>query len=69
MSALPSPGDRVRMVGVMPNDPCPIEVGTEGTVTGLGPDTSHWHMTQQIYVDWDNGRTLILLATDPYEIL
>jgi hypothetical protein len=44
-----------------PNDPCPVESGTEGTVTGGNGS--------QIYVDWDNGRSLILLTTDYYEVI
>ncbi|MGE0342586.1 MAG: DUF4314 domain-containing protein [Porticoccaceae bacterium] len=55
---------RVRMVGVMPNDPDPIEVGTEGTVTQDGPNEFG-----QIDVKWDSGRTLMLLANDPFEII
>ena len=54
-------GTRVEMVGLMPNDPCPVEVGTKGTVTGGN--------AAQIYVDWDNGRTLILLPRDPYRVI
>lgn len=55
------------MVGVMPNDPDPIPVGTEGTVTG-GSEPS-FNMAGQIWVEWDNGRSLILLTTDPYTIV
>lgn len=54
-------GTRVQMTGLMPDDPCPIEVGTEGTVTGGNGG--------QIWVDWDNGRALILLTTDPYRVV
>lgn len=59
----PEMGDRVRMTGVMPNDPAPIEVGTEGTITYVG------HEFGQYGVAWDNGRSLMLLAKDPFVIL
>lgn len=62
---LPKAGDRIRVTGVLPDDPCPVEVGAEGTVTGVNDG---WDLTQ-ITVDWDCGRTLMLLATDPFEIL
>ena len=57
---LPDVGTRVRLVS-MPDDPDPIAPGTEGTVTyvnrwGSLPDST------QIAVDWDNGRSLMLLA-------
>lgn len=67
MSPLPLPGDRVVMVGLMPNDPCPIPVGTQGTVTEVNPHV--FEGSQQIYVEWDDDRSLILLSTDPFEIL
>lgn len=52
-------GTRVRLVE-MGADPDPIEVGTEGTVTG--------GTGAQVWVDWDNGRTLNLLVDiDKYE--
>lgn len=61
-------GDRIKMTGVMPNDPDPVPVGTEGTVTGVSHDVG------QIYVDWDedadgNARSLILLTSDPFRVL
>lgn len=55
-------GDRVRMVGVMPGDPNPVEVGAEGTVQGMR-GTGHY---AQIEVLWDNGRQLMLLPGDPF---
>lgn len=65
---IPKEGDRVKMTGVMPNDPAPMEVGAEGTVTEINkafyPDQA-----AQIYVDWDNGRSLILLSSDPFRVL
>ena len=54
-------GTRVRVTGIMPNEPCPIPVGTEGTVTGGNGG--------QIWVKWDSDRALILLPTDPYEVI
>lgn len=49
---LPVPtGTRIRLLS-MPDDPDPIPSGTEGTVTGGNG--------AQMYVDWDNGRSLIL---------
>lgn len=60
---LPDVDDRVKMIGLMPDDPNPIPVGTEGTVIKVVPEVG------QIYVHWDNGSKLILLTTDPYKIL
>lgn len=60
---IPSPGDRVRMTGVMPNDPAPLPVGATGTVLEANETTG------QIFVNWDSGSGLILLASDPFEIL
>lgn len=55
-------GTRVRVTGVMPNDPSPMPVGATGTVTGGNGE--------QIWVAWDNSaRTLILLPDDPYEVI
>lgn len=45
-------GKRIRLTR-MPNDPDPIPVGSEGTVTGGNGG--------QMYVDWDCGRSLILI--------
>jgi hypothetical protein len=61
-------GDRVRMTGVMPNDPDPLPVGLEGTVTGTYPAVN------QIHVKWDEddrgrSRSLILLYDDPFEVV
>lgn len=54
-------GTRVEVTGVMPDDPAPMEVGARGTVIGGNGG--------QIWVLWDNGRSLILLTTDPYRVL
>jgi hypothetical protein len=54
-------GARVELTGTQPEDPAPMPVGSRGTVTGGNGS--------QIFVKWDNGRTLILLATDPYRVV
>jgi hypothetical protein len=46
-------GTRIELVS-MGDDPDPVEPGTRGTVTGGNGD--------QVFVEWDNGRTLILLV-------
>ena len=63
-------GDRVRITGIMPNEPAPLRVGLEGTVTTvMNPGTS----IEQIVVDWDlsegetRPRSLMLLPSDPFE--
>ncbi|WP_181273657.1 DUF4314 domain-containing protein [Brevibacterium oceani] len=63
MKKPPEAGDRVRITSTMPEDPDPIRVGTEGTVREVHVDVG------QIRVDWDGGRTLILLTSDPFEIV
>jgi outer membrane usher protein FimD/PapC len=45
-------GKRIRLT-LMVNDPDPVPIGSEGTVTGGNG--------AQMYVDWDNGRSLILI--------
>lgn len=58
---------RVRLIS-MPNDPDPIPVGTEGTVVG-GYDDPYGDLSQ-IWVKWDNGRTLNLIpGVDMWEAL
>lgn len=58
---IPAPGARVRATGLM-DDPDPIPVGNTGTV--------RWATEHQIKVDWDEGdRALMLLPTDPFEVL
>jgi len=56
-------GDRIRLLA-MPADQDPIPVGTRGTVTfvnnGIFP---------QIGVAWDNGRTLMLVPCDSFEVI
>lgn len=54
-------GARIRLVR-MGEDPDPIEIGATGTVTGGNG--------AQMYVDWDNGRSLILaVGIDRWEVL
>ena len=69
--ALPLPvGTRVRLID-MPNDPNPVQPGTLGTVHG-GVVDAGWHRTarSQIWVKWDDGRTLSLLpGIDRYEVV
>ncbi|MBF6215764.1 DUF4314 domain-containing protein [Nocardia puris] len=60
----PRVGDRIRITGLMPDDPAPPEIGTTGTVTRIPSSCPG-----QIFVDWDDGRALILLESDPFEIL
>lgn len=55
-------GTRIELTGPMRNDPDPIPVGSRGTITGGNGS--------QLFVNWDNGRTLILLPDeDPYRVL
>lgn len=62
MTSLPTVGERVRVTGIMPEDPYPMEIGAEGTVVGVTVSS----LGAQIDVDWDNGRTLFLLENDPF---
>jgi hypothetical protein len=46
----------------MPDDPDPVAVGSEGTVVGGNGG--------QLWVRWDNGRTLsLIVGVDRYEVL
>lgn len=64
MSTELQPGDRVQITGTMPNDPDPLPVGTTGTVVRVLVSS------RQADVDWDNGRTLLLLLdVDPYRVI
>lgn len=65
---IPKKGDRVRMTGIMPEDPSPMEVGAEGTVSEINK-SYYPDQAAQIYVDWDNGRSLILLSSDPFMVI
>jgi hypothetical protein len=59
-------GARVRLLS-MPNDPNPIEPGSEGTINYVGKFPGEG---QQIGVDWDSGRTLMLIVgEDDFELV
>jgi len=67
----PQVGDRVRVTGIMHDDPAPLPVGLEGTVTAVTPEG--WTL-QQYTVAWDaepgkRPRTLMLLPHDPFVIV
>jgi hypothetical protein len=63
----PNIGDRVRITGVMRDDPNPRPIGAKGTVDWLGQFTDE--LTSQIGVAWDDGSRLILLPDDPFEVI
>ena len=58
---IPRPGDRIRLLSML-EDPNPIPVGQVGTVVGVARHGGNdaW---DQIDVEWDNGRALMLLLT------
>lgn len=59
-------GDRIRLIN-MPDDPNPIPVGSEGTVTSVNQYTI---IAKQVSVKWDSGRMLMLLpGIDTYEVI
>jgi len=55
-------GDRIILVEML-DDPCPIEPGTQGTVASVH------HNVGQIHVKWDNGRSLMLVPPDQFDII
>lgn len=57
----PQVGDRIRLIA-MQDDPDPIEPGSTGMVTGVIRHGEGREMWLQIDVDWDNGRTLMLVS-------
>ena len=60
-------GDRVRVTGVMSDDPSPMEVGAEGTVSSVFNAGTPF---EQISVRWDKpGRSLMLLPGDPFTVI
>jgi hypothetical protein len=65
MRTTPAKGDRVRVTAPLPHDIDTVDVGADGTVTHVF-DHGSWF---QISVAWDNGRRLMLLYIDPYEML
>ena len=57
-------GDRIRLLS-MPDDPDPLPIGATGMVVGIteGP-------MAQVGVDWDNGRSLMLIpGVDQVEVI
>lgn len=60
----PSPlpiGTRLELIA-MPGDPDPVPTGSRGTVVGGNGE--------QVWVDWDNGRSLMLIpGTDRWRVL
>jgi hypothetical protein len=54
-------GDRVKVVGRM-DDPHPLEIGLEGTITGFS------EFAGQVHVKWDNGRSLMLLLPEDLRV-
>lgn len=61
----PKVGDKVRVVGIMPDDPDPLPVGLEGVVTYVSPPGP----LEQYRVEWEGSRSLMLLPHDPFIIL
>ncbi|QGZ16762.1 hypothetical protein PBI_DEWDROP_115 [Microbacterium phage Dewdrop] len=65
-------GDRVKITGILPNDPAPLPIGLEGTVSNVMNQSTS---IEQIQVDWDlwegedRPRSLMLLPTDPFEVV
>ena len=61
MPYIPEKGDRIRLTGMMRDDPDPVPAGTEGTVTFASwVNLNHGYM--QVGVNWDNGRSLGLVC-------
>lgn len=55
-------GTRIEITGRMPDEPDLLPIGSTGTVTGGNGG--------QLHVQWDNGRTLMLLVgRDPYRVV
>lgn len=58
------PNDRIRLTH-MGKDPHPIKPGTVGTV-----ESAHWFQNNwQVYVRWDNGRSLGLVMPPDKAVL
>jgi hypothetical protein len=53
-------GDRVEMIS-MPDDPNPIEAGTQGIIEYINPVDLGTEKFTQIGVKWDSGRTLMVV--------
>lgn len=64
-------GDRIKFLGGMGDDPCPLPVGTTGTVDFVNKvDFGRNDRFTQIGVKWDNGRGVMLCTPpDRYEVI
>lgn len=60
-------GDRIEVTGVMVNDPAPMEVGATGTVTHVTEPLGG--LSGQLWVEWDNGRTLAVLIPEDLPVI
>ena len=66
---IPKSGDRIKLVA-MPDDPAPIEEGALGTVTNVIKSSMGGRPSTQIWVDWDNGRNLmVVIPPDVVEVV
>ncbi|MEU5762252.1 hypothetical protein [Nocardia sp. NPDC047648] len=54
----------MRITGIMPDEPCPLSIGATGTVI-----RTVYGAISQIEVSWDDGRNLMLIPEDPFEII
>ena len=63
MLDLPRLGDRVRITGHI-DDPDPLPLGSEGFV-----DFVNTGIYAQVGIKLDNGRRLMLLPDDPFEVV
>lgn len=64
-------GDRIKFIAHEAPDPAPLEPGAEGTVTEIGPPIYNGERgnVRQIMINWDNGRSLILIEPgDNFEV-
>lgn len=59
-------GDRIEIVELVQDDPCPIEIGTTGTVQSI--HELPLDMTWQVYVAWDAQRSLSLVLPKDADI-
>ena len=69
MTRPPHIGSRIRLTAPIQDDypPPGLPAGLEGTVTWVGQYTNVY--TRQVAVDWDNGRKLMLLDGDQFEVI
>jgi hypothetical protein len=69
MSAPCKIGDRIRLTAPLADEypPPGLPAGLEGTVDWVGQWESE--LTRQVGVRWDNGRRLILLDGDSFEVI